>query len=396
MTFEEFKNEIDVYQAYWEWNPVSYLKRLGTIPPEYAKFFPDTCECGSDVIMKSSLTQSMCCNPQCFVKVGYKLAMFMNKAGVKGLGERTCSILYNAFVQKDSTLRKEGKEPIFKIGSCFEIFTVPYDEYPASVYGSIKAQEFYAAVQAMLKQSYTLPALVGMLALPSLGTRKSAQLLDGIDSFNELVETINNSGGLHNFCYNRGFKSPVVATELRASMNDIAAACYIFQRTIRSTGMIKIRVCMTGRIVWRGNSITKSKMIELLNSVSVDSEGVQLFEFENTAGCGTDPFVLYSYQSSDRKYTVGASRGIEHDEFGTHSVLMTVDDFFNVMEGAMQEWNKMTEEQKTSSSPISMIVNSLTQFQQKSLQKDTNQEENLTTLPDFLQQKIPTTPVKAF
>lgn len=52
MTFEEMKKDHDHYDAYKDWVSVVEAKKTGLIPKKYHKYFPDTCDCGSENIIK--------------------------------------------------------------------------------------------------------------------------------------------------------------------------------------------------------------------------------------------------------------------------------------------------------------------------------------------------------
>ena len=54
MTFEEMKKDHDHYDAYKDWVSVAEAKKTGLIPKKYHKYFPDTCDCGSENIIKNN------------------------------------------------------------------------------------------------------------------------------------------------------------------------------------------------------------------------------------------------------------------------------------------------------------------------------------------------------
>ena len=86
MNYEEFKS-LDKIGAYVEFKSIRHLKDSGLIPNGYEDLLADKCSCGSDRIMNSELTIITCCNPNCFIKMGYKLDKFLKAYNEKKNGD---------------------------------------------------------------------------------------------------------------------------------------------------------------------------------------------------------------------------------------------------------------------------------------------------------------------
>lgn len=344
MTFEEFKQRRQGYKFAGNWLSVEQAKDLNLIPEAFHDIFKNTCECGSDFIITPNLKTEMCCDPRCFIKVGYKLAEMFTRSGVDGLGYSSCSSVYKKLLDYDKILKERGEEGLFRFHAYTEVLLVPWDKYPMTLKGSVVGTKFYAACVQVRTQSVTFPQLVSKLGLASIGSNAN-KIFDGINSFTEWKNAVAEAGGIAQFCVTKGVRSPDVILNVVDSIEDIALADYACSAALRSSGLLQLKVCITGAVRVNGVSYTKAKFIDACNDLCVDANGVRLLELANTSGAATPPFVLYSAQSGSAKYNTGASRGSITDEFGTHSVLMTTTDFYNWLNSAISTWNENIREE---------------------------------------------------
>lgn len=336
MTFEEMRSEYDTYNAFYNWVTVNMAKRAGYIPEKFFEFFADTCECGSENIITATLTREMCCDPNCRIKAGYRLSKLLSNFAVKGVGPKTCSTVYNEIRHKNQYLVEHGEKPLLQTNSYIEILTVPWDEYPMSCRSAAGANFFTACYKARCTE-ITFPELIGKLGLTNLGSN-TVNLFKGISSFDELRTEILKYGNVNNFCINRGSYSQMIAFNVANSLEDIFVASVVFTK-VRMMGLREIEICMTGRIVLNGSSMTKAEFVTKCNNLCRDANGVQIYEVKNTAAVKSVPFVVYSAASNSAKYRQGAARGTVRDEFGEHKVLATADEFYSILKGRMEEWN---------------------------------------------------------
>ena len=100
---------------------------------------------------------------------------------------------------------------------------------------------------------------------------------------------------------------------------------------------------MTGACTLNGLRTTKEKFIATCNELCMDKSGRSVFEIKMTTAIETNPFILYSKPSGDRKFVAGTRRGRITDVFGEHEVLMKTDKFYNWLKEVMEQWNKLTE-----------------------------------------------------
>lgn len=368
MTFKDLI-KIDQEHAYSDWMSVREAKYYGDIPEKYFPYFDDYCECGSENIIKHGLTQMTCSDPNCPIKQGYAIAEMLTRFGVKGLKEATCRKIYEAFKRKDE------KEKFLKTKSYVELLTIPWEDYPASVQCSAKGLEFFQACQFVHSKQYTFSELVAALAIPSLGN-DAEKLLGGISNVEVMLNTIKEEGSVSRFCSKRGFKAPMVAFNLRHSLTDIAVANLIFNHAIRQEGVFRVSVCMTGAVSLHGNRTTKEQFLKQCNELCIDKDGLQLMEFKMNAAIESNPFILYSRPSGDRKFVAGTKRGVISDAFGTHEVLMKTDDFYDYLERVMTKWN--SEKSGDSEKNTTLLLKLLPEVM-KELQPSENQLEQMQT-----------------
>jgi hypothetical protein len=337
MTFEELR-ENDKEQAFFEWVSVTVAKRAGDIPQKYWSYFEDTCECGSDNIIKNNLKAMSCCDPKCFIKQGYAIAELLTRFGVKGLKEATCRKIYTEFKRQDQKLKESGKEGLLISDSYVAAIAVPWDRYPDEIARTVAGSDFYHACLEIVTKPVTFPKLVSKLAIPSIGS-SADRLVSGIRNFDELFQTIKDEGGVAAFCSRRGFYSNLVHYNFRISLFDIATADRIFKRAVKPEGCLKLNVCMTGMIYLNGTRLTKEKYLAQCNKLCF-VDNIQLVELNMTSAKETNPFILYSRESGDAKFVAGRARGVTEDDlFGQHPVLMHTDLFYKFLEKVVSTWN---------------------------------------------------------
>lgn len=343
MEFEEFRRATARYRAYSGWISVADAKLMGMIPKEYNDLFKDYCICGSENIIASNLRREMCCDPRCEIKVSYALAEMFSRYGVQDLGPARCKTVYTALKAYDKFQKEHGKPGLFRFNSYTEVLLIPWSEYPMNA--SDNTARIFAGACAMIRSTkVTFPKLIGNLGIPSLHGN-AEKIFDGINSVNELTEKIKSDGGIIQFMVRRGVHSPEIIYNVASNLDTIAIAEYACRQSLKQSGYIHMSVCITGRVVCDGVSMTKSAFIDKCNELCIDKDGHQMFEIKNTSGVSSVPFILYSAGSSSEKFRAGLARGTVIDELGTHKVLITVTQFYKLLEGAMMEWNKQKNTQ---------------------------------------------------
>lgn len=340
MTFWDLKQS-DRENAFRQWMTVHEAKVLGDIPEKYWDFFTDTCTCGSENIIRRNLKAITCCNPKCPIKQGFALAELLTRFGVKGLKEATCSKIYKEFLKKDKHLKEQGEKGILISDSYIAALAVNWPDYPAEVAATAKGTEFFNACIQIRNMPVTFPTLVANLAIPSIGSN-AEKLVAGFSDFGQLFHAVKLAGTPQQFCISRGFYSETVAFNFRNSLFDIATADAVFRNSLQPEGLMKLNVCMTGMIFHKNVKTTKDAYIKKCNSLcKIDS--IQIIEVKMTTAKETNPFILYSRESSDAKYLAGLNRGVIKDEFGEHPVLLHTDTFYKFLEKVVLLWGQQKE-----------------------------------------------------
>lgn len=342
MEFSEVRSQFSKFSAYAGWITVEDAKLFGDIPAAYADIFDNRCVCGSENIIAPNLRREMCCNPRCYVKEAYKLAKMFSDFGVLGVGYSTCESVYGTLKKYDQLKKDEGETGLFKYHTYTEVLMIPWEKYPESVKGSAGAWDFFAGCLAVRKANVTFAQLIASLGLTGIGSNAD-KIFNGIDTFPQFKSAVEDAGGLISFCTGKGIHSPEVIYNIAVSIEDIAVASYACQGSIRRAGLYKLPVCITGGAQIHDKSVVKDVFIRKCNELCIDSAGVPLMEIVNKSGPATVPFVLYKDHSGSGKYNTGKKRGIVHDEFGAHRVLMSTMEFYDWLEGAMEEWNKQKD-----------------------------------------------------
>ena len=127
----------DKYGAFYQYVTIRDAKEMGIIPKQYEEVFPDFCECGSENIIKKSLTQAMCCDPRCKVKLAYALSEMFSRFGVKGVGDETCKKMIYGIYDK------------LKYKSHLEVFLLEYADYPSSLIYTAAGENLAAACESV-------------------------------------------------------------------------------------------------------------------------------------------------------------------------------------------------------------------------------------------------------
>lgn len=339
MTFEEFRQNHDHYNAYSDWITVREAKASGLIPEAYHEYFPDDCECGSENIIRTNLKAITCCDPKCYLKEALQMAEFFSRSNIERLGEGNCRTILNMFHSADKNRMKRGEKTMFPTGSFLDIFDVPENLWPLEC-GSAIERDLSIAIAKLKNDNVTFPELISRLGIESLGSN-ALKLFDGISSAEQFKQEIDRNGGVRFFCYSRGVYSLEIINSVYESLIDIANAERLFHNSIRQQGLVTVDICITGSSVLQGISLTKNQLVEVLNQASIGKSGFQYFEFHMCTALQSAPFILYTTPSSTAKFRAGQARGTITDGFGEHPVLMQIDDFYDLL---IDRVNKLDEE----------------------------------------------------
>lgn len=328
MEFIDIKTQYKDLGIFNNFLTVKDAKYLEIIPEKYWDYFPDRCVCGSENIITNDLQQPQCCNPRCKIKQSYALSELFQRYGCNGLGPAKCLTMYEALL------------PQFKMNSYIECLSINYKDYPASVYGSMMAIDFFDACKKILTTATTFPELISKIGIPSISS-KAYQLFDSINNFNQFRDTVVEEGGLINFCFKRGIKDKSVIFWLNECKVEIALASTLVNNYVRPAGLVKQNICITGSINLNGQRMTKKEFVNYCNSLTFTSDGVQLMEIIMNSGKATASHIIADSTANTAKYVAGKNRGKERDIDGVlRNVLMTSSEYVETIKEICKKWNQ--------------------------------------------------------
>lgn len=315
MTFDELKEQ-DVFKAFNSFITVKDAKASGLIPEAYHSIFKDTCKCGSDFIIKDNLSTVQCCNPRCYIKLGYMLAETLARFGCKGIGEATCIDLVVAKYDK------------LKYKSHVELLVLKEDELPDWM-NNMRGFNYLQAINSIKSANYTVNDICSNLAIPAFNSTIK-KLLDPYNSVDEFLADIKKSGGIAVYLLEQGINDRQKAFYLREFLPDLMLAQLYFSKNIRLKGLKVVDICITGFLSPEGRVVKQKEFIEILNEAGKTVNGLQLMEFNETDAISSVPYIVADSPSTSRKYRKGVERG----------VLITSSELLNEVRKVVAEYNE--------------------------------------------------------
>lgn len=322
MTFEDLL-ATETFGAFDDFVSVKVAKEEGLIPPSYNEVFKDYCECGSEMIIKNELTRVQCCNPRCYIKLGYALDELFTRFGCKGIGPASCISAMKGVIDR------------LEIPSHIEILEMDDKDLPRT-FLNYKYEEYSDARELIFSKSYSLSELVPKLALPTLD-KTAANVLDNYNDAVEFIEDFQRYDNFMTFMFNHGVYDRWKIYCMRTYAIDILKAQMIFNNNFRDKPMQEIEVVITGFIRPEGISMPKDEFIELLNEIGIDDSGVRRYGFKMTSAMSSVNYIIADSPSNSRKYRKGVERG----------VLISSTDFLGQVKEIMKQFNTKPVEQET-------------------------------------------------
>lgn len=316
LTFEELLSK-KTFGAFDEFVSVKEGKEMGIIPVSYHDIFSDKCECGSEMIIKKSLTRIQCCNPRCYIKLGYMLDELFTRFGCKDLGPATCISTMRALVDK------------LEIPSHIEVLGLPTEKLPYAI-THYKYGEFLYAKEQIFSKSYDLSELVPKLALPTLD-KTASKIFSEYDDVVDFIEEFKEYEDFNIYMLEHGIKDPWKIYCMHTYIIDILKAQMLFIDNLQERPLQEIDIVITGHVAPEGNPMTRDEFLGYLNALGVDTQGVRRFGFKQTGALESVQHIVADHPSSSRKYKRGQARG----------VLITSTDLVLRLKDLMKEFNKV-------------------------------------------------------
>ncbi|GAA0101596.1 hypothetical protein UT300012_23110 [Paraclostridium bifermentans] len=327
ITFEELL-ATETFGAFDDFVSVKVAKERGLIPPPYHNIFKDTCECGSEMIIRDKLTRVQCCNPRCYIKLGYALDELFTRFGCKDLGPATCISAMKGVINK------------LEIPSHVEILGLEEDQLPLT-FLNYKYNEFMVAKELIFSKAYSISELVPKLALPTLD-KTAASIFAKYNDAVEFIEDFQSYEKFSTFMYEHGVADKWKIYCMRTYAIDILKGQMIFNDNFREKPMKEIELVITGYISPNGKSMTKDEYVEYLNTIGIDKHGVRRYGFRRSEAVESVHHIIADAPSGYKKYRRAVERG----------VLISSTDFLNQLKELMVEYNGVDEEPETTDETI--------------------------------------------
>ena len=250
------------------------------------------------MIISNNRKVMRCCDPRCYIKLGKMLSKCFRNFGIKNIGDATAT-----GVVKDM-------QSILKYQLCaggLAIFAISERWVPPTLYGA-KGEIYYDALHQIFSKRYTLGELIKNLSIPALDTT-AKRIFDVYTSTNMLKEAMEKYGTL-NVLDNLGIHDRKVAYYIETYFEDMIEVEKLFKRNIKYVVGDTIDIVVTGSVAPEGMVMSRKEFVEYLNAISLDSNGLQLFNFNECTAVKTAPYIVADQPSGSRKYKEGLARGV--------------------------------------------------------------------------------------
>lgn len=281
------------------------------LPEYYYGVFPKVCECGGEFILtEPGHTQLQCCNPGCWLKMGYRLAYFISSLGYKGFGEASSVAIFRA--NHDRLKYNTFLSAFLLEDSC--LYSCLTDYY-TSLFKEIREDLKTRPVQFV--------DAISALGIQNIGKR--SMFFDVVKSPVVLVHYVI-QGKTDELCDICGIQAPITRFQLKAAAVDIATLVKDVMPNILTTPKNEMYVAITGKVSVNGIAYGRREFIALCEGL-VDSNSVQLYKIVETKAESKLDYVIADYPSSSEKYRLGQRM----------NNLITAQDFYNLIKQKADE-----------------------------------------------------------
>lgn len=333
MEYREFKL-LDTINAYYDFVSVEDAKYLGYIPKEFHSIVNSKCLCGSDRITNKSGSSVMCCNPRCYIKLGYSLCSMLKSFGGRELGEETCKKIMQVGI----------REGIFKIPSPVEIL-YNFNEFEYLL--GARYDYLVEAVALIQSASLNFYQIVQSVSIPGFDTKCSDYFGD-ISNSDELLKEFQ-TYGLVNSMANRRVFDLKKCLNLALRMKDVVLFESLFIGEVERPALKSVKICITGPVSPHGVSMTRDTFIRHCNEIS-KFDGVRLFDVSE-GGPSRSSYVIADSPSGTSKYQTGKYRQDCNPDI---KILYTSTEFVDLIKREVEKCETMKElQRKRMDTPVS-------------------------------------------
>ena len=324
MTQEELQ-ERDIFGAFLGFRTVREAKERGILPRGFWDSVPEQCVCGAEVLISPSLIHVVCCNPRCYVKLGYNLEKVYRNFGVLGIGPSTC-------LEISRNCLERGRHH-----SHLEFLNLDYYDLPTSLYG-VRGQDVANTNKRIKKEVMPFGMMVSKLGIPSWGS-DAMKFLSQYDDCVHWMEDVEKFGSWSAYFSGKlGIQDAMKQFYLREYSNDImVASADVFEKYTLSA-LHEVPITLSGSLNVNGMRVTKAAYLDLLNQMSPVVSGRKLIQFVNNAAVASNMYVI-----SDEMHTkarVARQREMQTGKkilYGSAEFLEFMRDYFRRMVGGQHE-----------------------------------------------------------
>lgn len=331
MNYEEFKS-LDKIGAYVEFKSIRHLKDSGLIPNGYEDLLADKCTCGSDRIMNSELTIITCCNPNCFIKMGYKLDKFLKAFDCKGLGPATCIDI----------CKKGIKDGIFVLPSFIEILNC-FEDFKWFL--GAKYEYLLKAVDKIHKTPLTFYQMIQYLGFYGLDT-KCENVFNGIKNSKDLEDILSETS-IISFFANRGVEDYKKILDFYLRFKEIKAFEILHRGKLLLPAKININLCITGAVRPNGVSMSRKEFISYCNLLG-QVDDIPIFSFKAGKAFGSASYFIVDRPTSSLTYEAALERQSRNPD---KKIIFTSTEFVDLIKSEVakcqQKKTEMLEENIT-------------------------------------------------
>lgn len=258
--------------------------------PEYYKgIFPTHCECGAEMIMtEPGHTQLQCCNPNCWLKMGYRLSYFISKLGYKGFGEQSALSIV-------SRGRLNFRYPTFLAAFLLSDteLNLCLTEHNASLFAEIRDD--------IRTRPFYFTDAISALGIPNIGSRSA--FFDVVKSPVVFLQYLLGDR-TDDICDACGIRATSTRYYLRSFKLDILTLMKDVMPNILDTPGHEVYIAITGKVSVNGQQYTRQEFIALCESIT-NRKGVQDYKLVETKAESKLEFVIADSPSNSEKYQLG-------------------------------------------------------------------------------------------
>lgn len=326
MEYSEFK-ALDVLNAYYDFVSVDDAKYLGYIPEEFHSIISSKCDCHSDRITTSSGSVMTCCDPRCYIKLGYSLHSMLSYFGVRDVGEETCKKMMKMGIREGILTLPSHVEVLYK----FEEFRF--------LLGA-KYNNLLEVVAKIHTSSLNFHHIVRAVSIPGFDT-KCVDYFGDINNSDELLSEFKKYGVVNTMANRRVFDLKK-CLNLIFYMKDVVLFEKAFQGKLYAPALKNVKICITGPVNPEGMYMNRKEFVRYCNEISSFGEN-KIFEISE-GGPSTSPYVIADAPSGSSKYNTAVNR--EMDNPGL-KVIYSSTEFVNLIRDEVNKCKTIMEAQES-------------------------------------------------